>query len=110
MPDRLVRFAESFFDDLDAQLPAERSADGAASVTDFLLYDLPRLRDSLAADFEGRTLPVPDLEPLRVLIAAGTLVRSVALYVWLDPTGQVIVVAVDIERRTEDDVDEDGDR
>jgi len=107
MPERLVRFAESFFADLDAQLPAERSVDGQASATDFLLYELPRLRDSLAIDFEGRSLPVPDLEPLRVVIAAGALVRSVALYARLDVDGHVVVVAIDIERRTEGEGDDD---
>ena len=51
MSDRLVRFTESFFEDLDDQLPEERSASGAPSATDFLLYDLPRLRDALASGY-----------------------------------------------------------
>jgi hypothetical protein len=72
-----------------------------------LLYDLPRLRDSLAIDFEGRTLPVPDLGLLRVLVAAGTLVRSVALYARLDGRDHVIVVGIDIELLGGEDGDAD---
>jgi hypothetical protein len=53
--DRRIRFTEQFFDRLDALLPTERGADGAPSVTDFLLLDLPRVRDRLVHDFEGNT-------------------------------------------------------
>ena len=105
MPDRLVRFTESFFEDLDDQLPEERSASGAPSATDFLLYDLPRLRDSLASAYEESTLPVPDLVPIRVLVGAGTLVAAAALYAFLDAHDYVVVVSIDIEMRPE--VDED---
>jgi hypothetical protein len=94
---RLVRFSPSFFDDLDSQLPAERTADGLPSAADFLLYDLPRLRDLLARDFEGNTQAVEGAEPVRVLIQAGTLVRSVALYAIAAPDGVVDVIAVDID-------------
>jgi hypothetical protein len=103
MPERLVRFNDSFFDDLDDQLPSERSASGSPSATDFLLYDLPRLRDTLAAHFDSATVPVPGYEPLRVLIAAGTLVASVALYALLGSNGDIFVVALEIEQQIEED-------
>ncbi len=38
---RVVRFAESFFANLDEQLPAERTGDGRPSVTDYLLMFRP---------------------------------------------------------------------
>jgi hypothetical protein len=97
MPDRLVRFTESFFEDLDDQLPEQRSASGAPSATDFLLYDLPRLRDALASGYEESTLPVPDLAPIRVLAGTGTLVAAAALYAFLDDRDHVVVVSVEIE-------------
>ena len=106
MTDRLVRFTESFFVDLDDQLPEERSASGAPSATDFLLYDLPRLRDALASGFEASTLPVPDLAPIRVLAGTGTLVAAAALYAFLDANDYVVVVSIDIEMYPEL---EDGD-
>lgn len=62
MPERQVRFTHSFFDQLDVLLPAERGADGSPSATDFLLYELPRIRDLLAADFE-RTRFQPMIHP-----------------------------------------------
>lgn len=100
MPDRIVRFLQSFFDDLDSQLPVERSAGGEPSATDFLLYELPRLRDQLASDFVGNRLSLPGLAPLRMMIAAGALVHSVALYAYLDAHDDVAVVALDVALRT----------
>lgn len=105
MPDRIIRFLESFFDDLDSQLPAERSADGEPSATDFLLYELPRLRDQLASDFDGNTLALPGLAPLRMMIGAGTLVHSVAIYAYIDANDDVAAIALDIALRTGDELD-----
>ena len=65
MPDRLVRFLQSFFDDLDRQLPDERGPEGSPSAIDFLLYDLPPIRDLLAVDFEQYTTAVTEAGDLR---------------------------------------------
>ena len=96
MPDRSVRFLPQFFDELDSQLPDQRSADGAPSAADFLLYDLPSIRDLLASDFERYTLAVPEAGPVRAFIGAGNLVSSVAIYAYLDDEDTVAVVAIDI--------------
>ncbi len=104
MPDRIVRFLQSFFDDLDSQLPVERSASGEPSATDFLLYELPRLRDQLASDFVGNTLSLAGFAQLRMLIATGTLVHSVAIYAYIDENDDVAVVALDIALRTGDEL------
>jgi hypothetical protein len=48
VPDRTVRFTEQFFDRLDELLPEQRASDGTPSITDFLLLDLPAIRDRLA--------------------------------------------------------------
>jgi hypothetical protein len=55
MAERLVRFLPQFFDELDNQLSGERGSDGAPSAADFLLYDLPSMRDRLASGFERNT-------------------------------------------------------
>ena len=96
MPERLVRFTQSFFDRLDDLLPEERGAEGSPSATDFLLYDLPQIRDLLATDFERNTLPV-DPSDMRVYVGAGLLVRSVALYAILaeDDAVEVIWLVID---------------
>jgi hypothetical protein len=54
--ERVVRFTEQSFDRLEAFLPEERGPDGSPSLTDFLLLDLPVIRDRLAADYEGVTM------------------------------------------------------
>lgn len=83
MADREVRFTERFFDRLDLLLPAERGADGSPSVTDFVVFDLPAVRDDLARDFEGRTMLTDDPE-VRVYIGTGVLVGAFAVYVVLE--------------------------
>jgi hypothetical protein len=96
VPDRVVRFTESFFEDLDRQLPGERSADGVPSRTDFLLHDVPRLRDRLAQDFEANTLAALGNEPIRVMIGRGVLVPEVALYAYLVGDDTVLVIAIEL--------------
>jgi len=96
MPDRLVRFTQHFFDRLDELLPSSRGVDGSPSATDFLLYDLPRIRDLLAVDLEATTLAVEEVPGVRVLIAAGVLVRSVAVYAVLADDGAVDVIYLSI--------------
>ena len=83
MPERQVRFTEQFFDRLDELLPTERSAVGAPSVTDFLLIDLPTVRDRLAADFERNTLDTGD-PGTRVFIGSGVLVSRFAIFAALE--------------------------
>jgi hypothetical protein len=63
---RLVRVAPSFFDRPDELLPAERTAEGAPSTTDFLLHEIPPIIDRLAQDYETVTAAVPSLPGVRV--------------------------------------------
>lgn len=79
MPERQVRFTEQFFNRLELLLPEERGADGTPSITDFLLLDLPTVRDDLASNFESRTFPTNDPD-VRVYIGTGLLVRAFAVY------------------------------
>jgi len=77
--DQHVRFTEQFFDRLDVLLPSERGEDGTPSVTDFLLLDLPTVRDQLADDFEGCTLVTEDPD-VKVYIGTGVLVGAFAVF------------------------------
>ena len=79
MAERVVRFTEQFFRRLEWLLPEDRSPDGTPSITDLLLYDLPRVRDRLAADYERNTLATDDTE-VRVYIGAGALVSRFAIF------------------------------
>jgi len=94
--EREVRFSEAFFDRLDTLLPPERGADGAPSVTDFLLLDLPTVRDDLAEEYEARTLPTDDPD-VRVYIGAGVLFRGFAIFVLLHD-GAVEAFWINIDR------------
>ena len=60
MPDRKVVFTEEFFDHLELLLPPERGYDSTPSVTDFLVFALPTVRDELVRDYEGRTTATDD--------------------------------------------------
>jgi hypothetical protein len=96
--ERQVRFTEQFFDQLDRLLPGERGADGTPSVTDLLLLDLPRVRDRLAADYEGNTLPTDDPD-VRVYVGAGVLVSRFAIFVALEAdTVEAFWLSIDLER------------
>lgn len=94
---RLVRVAPSFFDRLDELLPSERSAAGTPSATDFLLHDLPPILDRLAEDYESSTLAVPSLPGVRVLITAGALVPSVAVYTVVAADRAVEIVYLELD-------------
>jgi hypothetical protein len=103
--ERQIRFTEQFFDRLDALLPSERGVDGTPSVTDFLLLDLPRVRDRLLADYQANTLATEDLE-VRVYIGAGVLVSRYAIFVAEE--GETIVafwVSIDLETDFESSVE-----
>ena len=97
MTRRQVQVGQSFFDRLDELLPAERTAEGRPSATDFLLHEVPTIVDLLAEDFVGATLPVEDAPPVRVLITRGILTHLVAVYAHLRLDDVVEVIYLDID-------------
>jgi hypothetical protein len=86
-----------FFSSLDDQLPAERPGDGRPSITDFLAFDIPTLRDRLAEDLEGCTTTVPPGHNVRAYIGNGILVSYFIAYVILRADDVVEVVDIEIE-------------
>ncbi|MFN0027218.1 MAG: hypothetical protein ACKV2O_08565 [Acidimicrobiales bacterium] len=94
---RHVVVLPEFFDRLDDLLPAERAADGTPSTADFVLHELTSIVETLAEDYEGVTTPIPGRQT-RVLITSGMLIRSIAIYVELTPTGAVELFWLDIDR------------
>jgi hypothetical protein len=107
MAERLVRFRDRFFEDLDRQLPPERSPTGIASATDFLLYDLPTIRDTLARDFEGTTTEIRGGGSLRVFVGTGTLVHAAALYCLLAEDDHVDVIGLELDLGDRDTAPDD---
>jgi hypothetical protein len=92
---RTVRFSKSFFESLDSQLPENRQPDGTPSSTDFLLFDLPTVRDRLALDLESCTIRIQPGDKIRLFVGAGTLVQHFALFVTL--TSPDVIEVLDIE-------------
>jgi hypothetical protein len=88
VPERIVRFTEQFFNRLDSLLPEGRGADGTPSVTDFIVHELPRVRDRLAEDFEANTTAAEQAD-VRVYVSSGILVEVIAVYAALDDDGNV---------------------
>ena len=86
----------TFFDELDGLLPLERTASGVPSASDFILHDLTTIVETLASDFEGSTMPVPDTDE-RVLLCTGTTVPFVSLSVRLASDDTVEVISVDLD-------------
>jgi hypothetical protein len=95
MTRRLVRFAPFFFDQLDDHFGEGRTAEGAPSATDFILFDLVTVRDKLGEDFEGCTVLVPPGLNVRVFIGSGALVGEFAIYAILADDGSVEVISID---------------
>jgi len=93
---RLVRVTDQFFERLDALLPAVRTPDGRPSTADFLLHEMPNVIDKLAVEFESATTPSVDEPDVRVLIAAGRLVRYYAVYAVEVDDGSVEVLWLDV--------------
>lgn len=83
MTERLVRFSEGFFERLEELLPAERGSDGTPSITDFLVLELPGLRDGLAHD-ALRLTRATGVVGIRSYINSGVLVPAVLMYMFVD--------------------------
>lgn len=94
---RPVRVVDRFFDQLDDLLPDERTPTGRPSATDFLLYEMPRVIESLALDYEGVTLPVEGVTDLRVLVTTGMLVRHIAVYAMVAADGAIDIVGIEVD-------------
>ena len=80
---RRVHFSDEFFDRLDSLLPEERGADGTPSVTDFLVFEAPRIRDRLAADMLTATMAT-SLPDVRVYVNTGLMLTGVVAYLRYD--------------------------
>jgi hypothetical protein len=94
---RRVRFAPFFFDRLDDLLGTERDGQGGPSSADFILLDLPTIRDALANDYEGCTTLVVPGNDVRLYLGSGVLVGVFALYALLGNDGAVEVIDISLD-------------
>jgi hypothetical protein len=73
-PPRGPGHTAGFFDQLDAQLPAERGPQGEPSVTDFIAVVLPTVIDRFADQFDDLPELVTGVAATRMFIGPGVLV------------------------------------
>jgi hypothetical protein len=76
----------------------ERGGQGQPSATDFLVLHLPPVVDRFATNFDRLPEAVSGFSRVRVLIAAGSLVRAFAVYGLLTEAGDVELIGGDIDR------------
>jgi hypothetical protein len=94
---RIVRVTDAFFEQLDAQLGADRGPQGEPSATDFLVLELPPIVERIASGFDDLPEVVVGLPAARVLIAAGILVRGVAVYGLLVTDDTIDLIGVELD-------------
>jgi hypothetical protein len=99
---RSVRVADSFFAALDDQLGPDRSAAGAPSATDFLVFELPPVVERFATDFDGLPEVIEGFPGARLLIASGILVRGMVVYGLLVDNDSIELVDLDLDTSTDE--------
>jgi hypothetical protein len=94
---RGVRVTAGFFDQLDAQLPAERPATGTPSRGDLLAIELPSIIHRFADAFGELPEVVERVSSARVLLAPGLSVHAFAIYGPLAHDGAIDLVGPAID-------------
>jgi hypothetical protein len=94
---RTVRTTSQFFEDLDRQLPSERGPHGEPSAHDFQVYELLRVVDQFALEFDSMAELIPGRPDYRIFIAAGLLVPRFAVIGQLASDGAVELVRLRLD-------------
>ena len=94
---REVRVAESFFDELDRQLGAERGPGGEPSATDFLVMDLPAIVERFSSRFEELPEAVAGLPAVRMFIGTSVLVSAYVVHGVEISDGAVELVGIEFD-------------
>lgn len=96
-PRRRVRVSESFFEQLDQLLPADRGPNGDPSATDFLVIDLPSIVDQFATGFDALPDVIDGVPSARMLINAGRLVARFVVFGLESTDGSIDVIGIDLD-------------
>jgi hypothetical protein len=94
---RRVRATTSFFQDLDRQLPPERGPHGEPSTNDFQTFELLRIVETFANDFDSLPALITGRDDYRLLIGVGTLVPAFSVLAQLAPDDAVELIQLDID-------------
>jgi hypothetical protein len=94
---RTVRTTQQFFEDLDRQLPPDRGAHGEPSSHDFQVYELLRVVNQFATEFDSMAELIPGRPDYRILVTAGLLVSRFAVIGQLASDGAVELVRLRLD-------------
>jgi hypothetical protein len=86
-------------DQLDSQLPPQRSVTGTPSRADFLAVEMPSIMHRFAEAFDELPEVVEGVGGARMLIARGLLVHAFVVYGLLADDGSVDLIGIAIDRR-----------
>jgi hypothetical protein len=92
-----VRATPRFFEDLDRQLRSERGPNGEPSANDFQVFELIRIVDRFAVDFDVLPRLIAERDDYRVLVMSGTLVPRFSVIGQLASDDAVELVQLDID-------------
>jgi hypothetical protein len=94
---RAARATARFFEDLDRLLVAERGPDGQPSTNDFQVFDLFRIVETFATQFDELPELIPGRADYRIVISVGVVVARFAVIGQLAPDGAVELALLDID-------------
>ena len=86
---RIVRATPRFFEDLDRQLRSERGPNGEPSTNDSQVFELIRIVDRFAAEFDDLSRLIAERDDYRILVMSGTLVAGFSVIGQLAADGAV---------------------
>lgn len=89
--------AESFFEQLDGLLPADRGPHGEPSATDFLVIDLPSVVDEFSTSFDVLPEVIPGVPSARMLIRVGRLVDRFVVFGLEASDGSIDLIGLDLD-------------
>lgn len=92
-----VRIKQSFFEDLDRQLPPERGPNGEPSAHDFQVFDLLRIVEVFATRFDELPELIPGRDDYRILITAGILVPRIAIVGQRVANDEIELIQLDLD-------------
>ena len=94
---RTVRTTQSFFEDLDRQLPAERRPNGEPSAHDFQVFELLRIVEVFATAFDELPALISGRADYRILITTGILVPRIAVVGQLVADDAIELIELDVD-------------
>ena len=94
---RVVRATPRFFEDLDRQLRPARGPNGEPSTNDFQVFELIRIVDRFAVEFDDLPWLIAERDDYRILVMSGTLLAGFSVIGQLAADGAVELVQLDLD-------------